>query len=598
MLAGPPAEAAPGGHTQADVHASVVAAVAYIDTQQNVNGSFGVVFPVAETGAALLAYGVLANGNFASLSAAYQLHVKNAITWLLSQQNLAAPSIGGVGGSWSGDDGYTYDTSLAISGLSTFTAVNLAIPAAVSNGRAFLINEFQAPPFVACSSTDPPDATASFCGGWNYTPSPGRSDESNTGFALTGLRLSGGVPPAIAAVNVGWQHHVQQIATNTFATRNDGGGSYQPGIGGGPFSSNANDSGSMLFGLGFDGAPIGDPRVQAALKFGNDILDVYELAAPANHIMVYHTGAAEDGACSPGVGTCDWSFAPGEGGYHYSLFALSKGLGEYIPPSLFNPANWYAKEVDLLLNQQLGNGSWPVDLRDDGSVVFTAGLSVAVLGLVGVAQPKPTGIVKVCKVAGPGVNPGSVFAFTVGSTKLNVPAGSCVIGPSFPVGLNVPVSETLSASSGITVGDISVAPPSRLVGVPNLATHSVTIKVGTGVTVVTVTNKRTGFLEICKLAGGPGVQGSYTFNVSPGALGPFIVPVGACSFPIEVAAGTVSISETFSASTRLTACSTFPATRQKACDLAAQSSTVAVAAGDVSTETIAYFTNSRLPKKT
>ena len=43
---------------------------------------------------------------------------------------------------------------------------------------------------------------------------------------------------------------------------------------------------------------------------------------------------------------------------------------------------------------------------------------------------------------------------------------------------------------------------------------------------VTFTDKHTGFLEICKKGD---VTGSFTFSVSPGALGPFVVPAGASS---------------------------------------------------------------------
>jgi len=40
------------------------------------------------------------------------------------------------------------------------------------------------------------------------------------------------------------------------------------------------------------------------------------------------------------------------GGYHYSLFALTKGFGEFLEAHLKEPTNFYAKVVDLLLTQQ------------------------------------------------------------------------------------------------------------------------------------------------------------------------------------------------------------------------------------------------------
>ena len=96
-----------------------------------------------------------------------------------------------------------------------------------------------------------------------------------------------------------------------------------------------------------------------------------------------HSGATEDGSCTPDKGSCDW-YTSLDGGYHYSLFALTKGLGGYIPSDLSDPTNWYAKVVDLLLSQQNADGSWPPDGRDDFDTVFATGLAVSSLGLVAV----------------------------------------------------------------------------------------------------------------------------------------------------------------------------------------------------------------------
>lgn len=375
--------AAPGGWTQHQVNKSIKKGVAFIDSTQNSDGSFGTI-PFSDTGMALVAYGVLANGNFKSLSASYQSHVKKAIAYLLAHQ--------GSDGSWAefGSD-TTYGTGTVLSGLSSFKTVNSKVPAAIAAGRKFLIKtDFQGPAQTGCDSSDA-SPTAYFCGGWNYESDPGRSDESNTGWALTGLFLSGGVPTSLRPDNINWQHHVQSLAGNPFSpTANDGGGSYQPDCADhncGSFSSNANDTGSLLFGLGFDGVPASDKHAAAAITLGNDILDTYEKALPTTN-MVYHTATNEDGSCNPANSGCTWSFAGGEGGYHYSIFALTKGLGEYIAPSLTNPSNWYAKVVDLLLTTQASDGSWPQDGRDDGDGTFAAALAVGSLGLVAVSPSK------------------------------------------------------------------------------------------------------------------------------------------------------------------------------------------------------------------
>jgi hypothetical protein len=233
-----------------------------------------------------------------------------------------------------------------------------------------------------------------YCGGWDYPCCGNRSDESNTGFALTGLDLTGGVPPSVAAANVGWQQNVQQLTTNPggFPSRNDGGGAYEPGISSGDFSSNANDNGSLLFGYGYDQVPATDAGVQAAITIAQDTFDAYETpGSKANRVMIFHTGTNEDGSCDPAVSGCDWAFG-GDGGYHYSIFALVKGLSQYIAPgSPTDPTNFYAKAADLLLGQQCSagscgaglDGSWPADLRDDASVIGATSFAVLALGRVG-----------------------------------------------------------------------------------------------------------------------------------------------------------------------------------------------------------------------
>jgi len=201
------------------------------------------------------------------------------------------------------------------------------------------------------------------------------------------------------------------------------------------------------------------------------------------------------------------------------------------------------------------------------------------------------GQLKVCKVAGIGVPVGAPFTFTAGGSTFTVPAGpppggTCVVGPAFPAGTGVTVTETIPP--GHVVSDITVAPVGQIVGTPNLATGSVNVAMGSGVTEVTYTDKRTGFLEICKRGD---VRGNFTFTVNPGALGPFVVPAGACSPAIEVVAGSVTIQEMPAAGYVMAGCATIPAAQQGACDPKAQTSTVTVAPGDVSAQTIAFIDN-------
>ncbi|MEA2197746.1 MAG: trimeric autotransporter adhesin, partial [Solirubrobacteraceae bacterium] len=360
--------------------------VGYIDAQQNVDGSFGTAGPNAETAFAVIAYGVLDGGNPSNLTATQQTHLANAVTYLLGQQ--------AADGSF--DPTYqTYVTGLAVDGLSLSGTIVPGIATAISLGRSWLIQNQQAPQSVTgnplsqdCSSADQPPAgsgTDVYCGGWNYDAGPTRSDESNTGFALTGLQLSGGVPAATASIDIGWQTHIQELqSTNYFAARNDGGGAYDVY---GSFDSDANDTGSLLLGLGYDGVASSDAKVQAALTFARDVLNEYELeqGTTSGGQQLAHNGMNEDGTCDLTVSGCDW-YINGDGGFHYSLWSLTKGFGQYIAPSLTDTTNWYAKVIDLLLTQQGGDGSWPVDGRDDFSPIVATSFAVQALGLTGVPR--------------------------------------------------------------------------------------------------------------------------------------------------------------------------------------------------------------------
>jgi uncharacterized repeat protein (TIGR01451 family) len=204
------------------------------------------------------------------------------------------------------------------------------------------------------------------------------------------------------------------------------------------------------------------------------------------------------------------------------------------------------------------------------------------------------GILKICKVAGPGIAVGTPFNFTVSTNTshavLSVPAGpapggTCMIGPSYPVGTQVGVTET-PIPAGDTVSSITVAPLGQVVHT-SLAAGSVSVIIGSGVTEVTYTDQRTGFLEICKRGD---VTGNFTFTVSPSGLGPFVVPAGACSPAIEVAAGPIIINEQTPGAI-IVGCATIPAAQQGPCT--ASTSTVNVVPGDVSTMTIAFVTNRR-----
>ena len=146
--------------------------------------------------------------------------------------------------------------------------------------------------------------------------------------------------------------------------------------------------------------------------------------------------------------------------------------------------------------------------------------------------------------------------------------------------------ETAPIGYGVTGIAVNPSAPHEI----DLANKQVLVAPGPGVTEIRFTNeRRRGFLEICKEAD---AAGAFTFNVNPGNLGPFVVPAGACTPAIEVQSGEVRIQEQISSNFVMTgACATLPGDRQISCTPRTQTSVVAVADGDVSTQTIAFIEN-------
>ncbi len=95
------------------------------------------------------------------------------------------------------------------------------------------------------------------------------------------------------------------------------------------------------------------------------------------------------------------------------------------------------------------------------------------------------GLLKVCKIAGLGVPPGTRFSFAMGATSFVVPAGYCVQDGLWPVGTVLTITELFSPTS--VASAISVLPAGQQ-GTVDLAAQTVTATVGVGVTEVYFTN--------------------------------------------------------------------------------------------------------------
>ncbi|HJS18829.1 MAG TPA: hypothetical protein VJ785_08770 [Anaerolineales bacterium] len=236
--------------------------------------------------------------------------------------------------------------------------------------------------------------------------------------------------------------------------------------------------------------------------------------------------------------------------------------------------------------------------------------------------PANVGQLKVCKVAGTGVTPGTPFTISVNGTPYSVPAGDdlgfglCVLAGQFPLNTEVTVQESIPA--GYEVSKLEVKPDGRTVSM-NVPLGNAVVRIGSGVTEVIFTNRidglptstptgpkvtqtpggptptagpSTGWLQICKEADGPAVTGNFTFTFAGVNR---TIPVGTCTSLIRVPIGTLTITEFAQAGYTVTDISTFPQERSISEDLSVRSVTVTIVEGDASTQTIVIFQNSAIP---
>ena len=241
------------------------------------------------------------------------------------------------------------------------------------------------------------------------------------------------------------------------------------------------------------------------------------------------------------------------------------------------------------------------------------------------------GQLKVCKVAGAGVNEGKLFTIQVENTSYKVPAGPgdggyCVLAGQFPINTQVNIQEVIPA--GYYVARIEVK-PDRTIS-KDVPLGKVTIKIGSGVTEVIFTNKASGSptptrtptplitstpkpsktptatpscapnctatptptprgrLQICKEADGPGVSGYFTFQFAGKSK---TVPVGACSSLLYVDAGNLTVTEVRQAGYSVSDIYTIPADRLISSNLINRTARVKIVEGNAASQTIVVFRN-------
>jgi Ice-binding-like len=246
----------------------------------------------------------------------------------------------------------------------------------------------------------------------------------------------------------------------------------------------------------------------------------------------------------------------------------------------------------LLVGSNLAAGTAIVTVQNGAQTIVT--FVDAIPG-----GPSTTGFLQICKVAGAGIAVGTNFTFTVAGTPVTVaagpaPGGTCSAPLVETAGL-VTILETLP--SGTTLTDVTTLPNGSLVS-SNLAAGSATVTVNaSGQTIATFLDTmvpvlpRTGFLQICKVAGaGIAVGTPFNFSVAGTSVtvlaGP--APGGSCSASLVVPVGATFIAETPSLGAALSSVTTLPLGLLIASNVSAGTATVAVNPG---AQTIATFLN-------
>ena len=148
-------------------------------------------------------------------------------------------------------------------------------------------------------------------------------------------------------------------------------------------------------------------------------------------------------------------------------------------------------------------------------------------------------VLRVCKVAGPGITAGRVFRIGAGGNNVtdgalfDVPAGECREAVLLEGSYMVAESGALT---GLAVSAISCDPAARCTNA-SLGVGVVTVAVARGITTVTFTNRSTlGVLQFCKAAGA-GIATGRVFNMSAGGFASDSKPGEPTTASLQVPAG-------------------------------------------------------------
>jgi hypothetical protein len=378
--------------TQDQINQAITNGLVWLVSQQNSNGSWGSSYPVAYTSFAVakLEDRAFELGYASPFDDAYpyKTNVINGLNYLFSQASTNTTTKGICFNRGSGQE--TYCTGIGMMAIAASKAPTNIVNVSnnVVNGMTYkavlqlIVNHF--------AGGQNPD------GGWRYSALSGSSDNSNTGYAVMGLRYAESplygfecvIPATLkAALSTNWINAIQDNSSDS----NDGGGGYTSGLSG----VNLLETGNLLFEMSFVGDNTLTQRVQRAIGY----------------IQTNWNDNNEN---------------PGWRPHQYqAMDCMMEGFTSLnITGITIGGINvdWFANFSDAIVASQQSDGSWPAD--GFGDAMLSTEWALLVLEKVSPRDPlqitPATGFSACGPVGGPFTITNEIFTLTdIGTAPLN-----------------------------------------------------------------------------------------------------------------------------------------------------------------------------------
>jgi len=349
--------------TQEDIDLAIETGMAWLAGKQDAaSGSWA--WSVAKTGFAVVKFETHAiNIGEDPLDPAYQYYtqVRNGLDYIFLHAWTANIGIQPAGDPDTLDNGIgvafgaysIYETGIAMMAIGESTHPEMVVNVAGSavNGRTYQSVVQDAVDYLAWGQTDRGNCR----GGWDYgandnSPEWGRSDNSNSGYAVLGLAYAeafGCTIPAFVRTELSiW---IDWIQNDVDGDPNDGGSGYDNR--GDAFWVNTLKTGNLLFEMAF---------------FGDDTT-VQRVKDAADYLDRHWNDPDYIGWKGPGPEPYPWEDPKGYPDWpacYQAMYCIMKGFEilniEYISP-LNDPSgiDWFEDFADVLVDQQDNDGSWP-----------------------------------------------------------------------------------------------------------------------------------------------------------------------------------------------------------------------------------------------